>query len=82
MRGSLMSVGFLVLLAGLLMASLSPGGWFNRHEESGAALNTPLGSVELKARTERTSPWPMVGYGLIAVGAVAMIAGAASRRSA
>ena len=79
MKSALMWIGWLALACGLALAALSPGGWFNKTETSGARLDTPIGSVGVSAETPHSSNWPKVGYALLISGGVLVIASAVAR---
>lgn len=78
-RKLLWGVAALSLMAGLLLASLAPGGWFNKAETGAAAVRTPFGDVRVEATETKSSPWPTVGYALLALGGVAVVVAYAMR---
>jgi hypothetical protein len=64
----------LAVIAGLLLVSFAPGGWFNKGQTEKAALKTPVGSFEITAKEAKSSVWPTVGYVLLAIGGVGVVA--------
>jgi hypothetical protein len=74
-RRLVFGLGVLVIIAGLLLAALSPGGWFNQGQTREASIKIPIWSWEIKASEEKSSAWPIVGYVLLGVGGVALVVG-------
>jgi hypothetical protein len=64
-------LGFLLIVAGLLLAFFTPGGLFNR-----TMIGTPFGSFDIG----ESSPWPVVGYVLVGIGAVGLVIGFAMKK--
>jgi formylglycine-generating enzyme required for sulfatase activity len=62
----------LLVVVGLLLASFTPGGWLNRGG-GGTTIDLPFGSVTLPGQ-EKSSPWPLVGYVALGLGAVGLVA--------
>jgi hypothetical protein len=79
-RKLLLGVAALALIAGLLLASFAPGGWFNREESGAAALRTPFGTVQVETTETKSSVWPTVGYVLLGLGGVVIVVAYAMRR--
>ncbi|HWP59105.1 MAG TPA: hypothetical protein VNL14_14525 [Candidatus Acidoferrales bacterium] len=84
LRRLVLGLTAVALLAGLLLASFAPGGWFNKGEIEKAAVKTPVGSLEITTEQSKTSAWPTVGYVLLGLGAIGVVTflsmGSASRR--
>jgi hypothetical protein len=75
-RKLLMGLGAILIVVGLGLAALAPGGFLNRG--SSAVLVTPLGTLDV--RQERpASAGVITGYVLLAVGACAAIGGFAMK---
>jgi hypothetical protein len=64
----------LAIVAGLLLACFAPGGWFNKGQTEKAAFKTPVGSIEITAQEAKSSVWPTVGYVLLGIGGVGVVA--------
>jgi hypothetical protein len=58
------------IIAGVLLALFTPGGLLNSGGVT-ESFQTPFGSVSMSA--SKSSAWPVVGYVLIGVGAVAAV---------
>jgi hypothetical protein len=74
-RRLVFGVAALLLVAGALLACFAPGGLLNRADVT--TLETPFG-VFSKSEA-KSSPWPMVGYGLLGLGALGMVVGFAMK---
>jgi hypothetical protein len=69
----------LLIAIGLLLAAVTPGGWFNRDI---ASASIQLGSVSIQGFEERkSSPWPTTGYVLMGVGGLGMVVAYAMKPS-
>ena len=64
-RRFVFSLAVLAIVAGALLACFSPGGILNQAPPM--SFSTPFGSIPL-GPMERTSPLPVVGYSLLALG--------------
>jgi hypothetical protein len=73
-RKLLIGLGVLLLIVGSLLASLCPGGIFNRGPS--ATLSTPLGTVHVREETG-PSAGVIVGYVFLGIGGLALITGIA-----
>jgi hypothetical protein len=69
-RRLLLGAGVLLLVAGLLLACLTPGGWLNRGTTQ--TLSTPFGS--LSVTETKSSAGPVIGYVLLGLGGVVLVA--------
>ena len=74
LRKLVLGLSTLAIVAGLLLVSFAPGGWFNKGHTETAAVKTPVGSVEFSAHEAKTSDWPTVGYVLLGIGGVGVVA--------
>ena len=74
LRKLVLGLTALALIGGVLLVCFAPGGWFNRGETETAAVKTPLGSFEITAHETKSSAWPTVGYALLGIGAVGVVA--------
>jgi hypothetical protein len=74
LRKLVLGLTALALIGGLLLVCFAPGGLFNRGETEKAAVKTPLGSFEITAHESKSSVWPTVGYVLLGMGAVGVVA--------
>jgi hypothetical protein len=61
----------LLIVAGLLLALFTPGGLLNHTAVQ--SVQTPFGTFS--ASEQKSSPWPLVGYGAIGLGGVAAVVG-------
>jgi hypothetical protein len=69
-------LGAVAILVGLLLAAFTPGGWFNHGASANTTMDMPFfGTVSVNADTTHSSVWPIVGYVLMGVGAVAVVVG-------
>jgi hypothetical protein len=69
----------LLIAIGLLLAAVTPGGWFNRDI---ASSSIQFGSVTIEGFQERkSSPWPTIGYILMGVGGLGMVVAYAMKPS-
>jgi hypothetical protein len=69
MRRLVIGAGVLLIVAGLVLACFTPGGWFNRGTTETLAL--PFGSISFSA--EKRSSWPTLGYVLLGTGGVVLV---------
>jgi hypothetical protein len=74
LRKMVLGLTALAIVTGLLLVCFAPGGWFNKGETEKAQLKTPIGSFEITAQEAKSSVWPTVGYVLLAVGGVGIVA--------
>jgi hypothetical protein len=70
-RRLLFGAGVLLIVVGLLLASFTPGGWFNRGG-GGTSIETPFGGITVPGE-QKSSPWPIVGYVVLGLGAVGLV---------
>jgi hypothetical protein len=68
-RRLLLGSAVLLVLAGLLLAALTPGGWFNSGTTQ--AVDTPIGSIRIQEK--KSSNWPTLGYILLGVGGAGLV---------
>ena len=64
----------LAIIGGLLLVYFAPGGWFNSGQTERAAVKTPVGLLEITAHETKSSVWPTVGYVLLGIGRVGVVA--------
>ena len=74
LRKMVLGLTALAIVAGFLLVCFAPGGWFNRVHTETAAVKTPVGSLELTAHESKTSVWPTVGYVLLGIGGIGVVA--------
>ena len=74
LRKLVLGLTALAIVAGLLLVCFAPGGWFNKGHTETAAVKTPVGSLEFTAHEAKTSGWPTVGYVLLGIGGVGVVA--------
>jgi hypothetical protein len=74
LRKMVLGLTTLAIVAGLLLVCFAPGGWFNKGQTEKAAFKTPVGSIEITAQEAKSSVWPTVGYVLLGIGGVGVVA--------
>jgi hypothetical protein len=74
LRKLVLGLSALAIVSGLLLVCFAPGGWFNKGQTEKAALKTPVGSFEITAQEAKSSDWPTVGYVLLGIGGVGVVA--------
>jgi len=74
LRKLVLGLTALAIIGGLLLVCFAPGGWFNRGQTEKAEVKTPVGSVEITAHETKSSVWPTVGYVLLGIGGVGVVA--------
>lgn len=74
LRKLVLGLTALAIVTGFLLVCFAPGGWLNRGKTEKAELKTPVGSLEFTTREAKSSAWPTVGYVLLGIGAVGVVA--------
>jgi hypothetical protein len=68
-RRLLLGSAVLLVIVGVFLAALTPGGWFNSGPSQ--AVDTPFGSISIAEKI--SSPWPILGYVLLGAGGVGLV---------
>lgn len=70
-RRLVLGLGVLLLIAGALLACFTPGGLFS--SDGSPSIATPFGTFSVPGE-KKSSAGPIIGYVLVGVGAVGLVA--------